>query len=102
VRTASTGRKLNIISDARYRFERGLDPTSPGWGSEMATKMILEICGGEASELVVHGREPAWQRTYTLRYNRIKALTGVEVPEQKTLDILKNLGFKVSGRGEKN
>ena len=52
VRTASTGRKLNIISDARYRFERGLDPTSPGWGSEMATKMILEICGGEASEFV--------------------------------------------------
>ena len=101
VRTASTGRKLNIISDARYRFERGLDPTSPRWGSEMATKMILEICGGEASELVVHGREPAWQRTYTLRYSRIKALTGVEVPEQKTLDILKDLGFKVSGRGEK-
>ena len=64
----------------------------------MATKMILEICGGEASELVVHGREPAWQRTYTLRYSRIKALTGVEVPEEKTLDILKDLGFKVSGR----
>ena len=67
----------------------------------MATKMILEICGGEASELVVHGREPAWQRTYTLRYSRIKALTGVEVPEEKTLDILKDLGFKVSGGGEK-
>ena len=101
VRTASTGRKLNIISDARYRFERGLDPTSPGWGSEMATKMILEICGGEASELVVHGREPPWQRTYMLRHSRIKALTGVEVPEEKTLDILKDLGFKVSGEGEK-
>ena len=100
VRTASTGRKLNIISDARYRFERGLDPTSPGWGSEMATKMILEICGGEASELVVHGREPPWQRTYMLRHSRIKALTGVEVPEEKTLDILKDLGFKVSGEGE--
>ena len=101
VRTASTGRKLNIISDARYRFERGLDPTSPGWGSEMATKMILEICGGEASELVVHGGEPPWQRTYMLRHSRIKALTGVEVPEEKTLDILKDLGFKVSGEGEK-
>ena len=101
VRTASTGRKLNIISDARYRFERGLDPTSPGWGSEMATKMILEICGGEASELVVHGREPPWQRTYMLRHSRIKALTGVEVPEEKTLDILKDLGFKIKGEGEK-
>ena len=101
VRTASTGRKLNIITDARYRFERGLDPTSPGWGSEIAAKMILEICGGEASELVVHGREPSWQRTYTLRHSRIKALTGVEVPEEKTLNILKDLGFKVSGKHEK-
>ncbi len=60
--------------------------------------MILEICGGEASELVVHGREPSWRRTYTLRHSRIKALTGIEVPEEKTLNILKDLGFKVSGK----
>src|SRR5262249_50734014 len=51
-RTAATGRKLGIESDARYRFERGIDPTSAEWGAEVSTRMILEICGGEASELV--------------------------------------------------
>ena len=46
IRVAATGRKLGIHSDARYRFERGLDPTSPWWGTEVATRLVLEICGG--------------------------------------------------------
>lgn len=100
IRTAATGRKLNVISDARYRFERGLDPTSPSWGSEVAARMVLEICGGEASELVVHGAEPDWIRTFTLRHSRILGLTGVEVPEADAIRILKDLGFEVSGAGE--
>jgi phenylalanyl-tRNA synthetase beta chain len=101
IRTATTGRKLNIISDARYRFERGLDSTSPFWGSELAARMVLDICGGEASELVVHGAEPDWKKTFTLRYSRIENLTGVKVPEPDCLRILKTLGFEVSGKDER-
>ena len=52
VRTAATGRKLGISSDARYRFERGLDPAFVGDGLEIATRLMLELCGGEASEIV--------------------------------------------------
>jgi len=100
VRTAATGRKLGIHSDARYRFERGLDPTGPWWGSEIAARLVLEICGGEASELVVHGAEPDWKRTYTLRHSRIENLTGVKVPEADAIRILETLGFEVSGSGE--
>ena len=100
VRTAATGRKLNLLSDARYRFERGLDPTSPFWGTEIATRMVLDICGGEASDLVVHGGEPDWKRSYPLRYSRIKGLTGVELPEADACRILEDLGFTVSGSGE--
>jgi phenylalanyl-tRNA synthetase beta chain len=63
VRTAMTGRKLGIISDARYRFERGIDPAFLLDATELATSLILGICGGEASELVIAGAEPAWQRS---------------------------------------
>ncbi|MDG1887533.1 MAG: phenylalanine--tRNA ligase subunit beta [Alphaproteobacteria bacterium] len=101
IRTATTGRKLNIISDARYRFERGLDATSPFWGSEMAARLVLEVCGGEASELVIYGEEPEWGKTFTLRHSRIEGLTGVKVPEPDCVRILEALGFEVSGAGEK-
>ena len=67
VRTAATGRKLNIASDARYRFERGLDPAFVKDGLEIATRLILELCGGEASEIVTAGAVPDWRRRYVLR-----------------------------------
>ena len=60
---AATGRKLGVLSDARYRFERGLDQTSPWWGVEIATRLVLDICGGEASHVVVAGSEPGWRRS---------------------------------------
>ncbi|MBT5912387.1 MAG: phenylalanine--tRNA ligase subunit beta [Rhodospirillaceae bacterium] len=101
IRTATTGRKLNIISDARYRFERGLDATSPFWGSEMAARLVLDVCGGEASELVIYGEEPEWGKIFTLRHSRIEGLTGVKVPEPDCVRILEALGFEVSGAGEK-
>jgi phenylalanyl-tRNA synthetase beta chain len=62
IRTAATGRRLEIISDARYRFERGLDPAFVGPGLEIATRLILELCGGEASEIVIAGAVPDWHR----------------------------------------
>src|SRR5262249_30239245 len=65
VRTAATGRRLDIISDARYRFERGIDPDFVASGLEIATRLILELCGGEPSEIVVAGAVPEWRREYT-------------------------------------
>ena len=96
IRTAMTGRRHQILSDARYRFERGIDPAAVIEGMEAATRMILDLCGGEASELVIAGREPAWRRTYTLRPARIHALGGVDVPLNATTRILGDLGFAVA------
>src|SRR5690606_36542428 len=61
LRTAMTGRKLGIHSDARYRFERGVDPMAVLPSMEAATRLILELCGGEASEPVVAGGPPEWR-----------------------------------------
>jgi phenylalanyl-tRNA synthetase beta chain len=96
---ASTGRKLGIISDARYRFERGIDPQSVEWGTDVATRLILELCGGEASEITRSGVMPNWRRSYTLRTDRVKNLTAIDVPANRTVDILAKLGFGISGNG---
>ncbi|HEY4166163.1 MAG TPA: phenylalanine--tRNA ligase subunit beta [Reyranella sp.] len=96
---ASTGRKLGVQSDARYRFERGIDPQSVEWGTDVATRLILELCGGEASEITRSGVMPNWQRSYTLRTDRVKDLTAIDVPTDRTVDILTKLGFGVSGHG---
>jgi phenylalanyl-tRNA synthetase beta chain len=95
LRTAATGRKLNLQTDARYRFERGVDPAFVAPGMEIATRLILELCGGEASELVVAGTVPDWQRSYTLRSDRVTTLGGVDVPPAEQRRILEALGFGV-------
>ncbi len=97
---AATGRKLGVLSDARYRFERGLDQTGPWWGAEVAARMVLEICGGEVSETVLNGEGRDWRRKLPLRHSRIAALCGVEVPEDEAKRILTTLGFEVEGSGE--
>ncbi len=99
VRTAATGRKLGILSDARYRFERGLDPQSAVWGTEVAARLILEICGGEASHVVSAGALPACDRRVSLRLARVAALGGVEVPAAEQARILADLGFEVAKNG---
>ncbi len=95
-RTAATGRKLGIHSDARYRFERGVDPGFVETGAEIATRMILELCGGEASELVIAGKPPLQNRKVTLRKTRVKALGGLNAPWADQLDVLRKLGFIVT------
>lgn len=92
---ANTGRSLGIVSDARYRFERGVDPTSTVEGAELATRMILDICGGEASELVRSGDAPAIGKRVTFRPARVERLGGVVVPEPLIKDIFERLGFAV-------
>ncbi|KAA0683008.1 phenylalanine--tRNA ligase subunit beta [Roseomonas genomospecies 6] len=97
VRTAQTGRRLGIDSDARYRFERGVDPAAVLSGMERATRLILDICGGEASDLVIAGEEPQWRRTLTLRPGRVAALGGVDVPRDEQTRILMDLGCEIAG-----
>ncbi|KAF0144518.1 MAG: phenylalanyl-tRNA synthetase beta chain [Rhodospirillaceae bacterium] len=80
VRIARAGRMLAIESEARYRFERGVDPASAVAGAERATRLILDLCGGKASTLVVTGAEPAWQRTFVLRMERFSRLSGFDLP----------------------
>ena len=95
IRTAATGRRLNISSDARYRFERGLDPAFVGDGLEIATRLMLEFCGGEASEVVTAGAVPDWRRRYILRAERPASLGGLDVPAEESAAILRALGCTV-------
>ena len=95
-RTAATGRRLGIESDARYRFERGVDPAFVVAGMEIATRLVLDLCGGEASELVVAGGEPEWRRTVDFRPARVRDLGGVEIAEDEIRRILEDLGFAVT------
>ena len=96
LRIAATGRKLGINSDARYRFERGIDPAFTTVGSEIATRMILDLCGGEASHVVIAGAVPDMSRSYALRKNRVKTLGGADVALDRQKQILETLGFAVT------
>ena len=97
--TAATGRKLGIHSDARYRFERGIDPAFTQMGAEIATRMILDLCGGEASDLVIAGAVPNTARSFTLRKTRVMTLGGEDIPWMEQLRILRDLGFVTSDDG---
>jgi phenylalanyl-tRNA synthetase beta chain len=93
VRTATTGRKLQIESDARYRFERGVDREGTAPGAQYATHLILDICGGEASELVITGGVPLDPREIIFRPGRVHALGGLDVQRDESVAILRALGF---------
>ncbi|MEX0297668.1 MAG: phenylalanine--tRNA ligase subunit beta [Kordiimonas sp.] len=97
VRTAFTGRDQGLITDARYRFERGVDPLFVGQGIEIATRMILDLCGGEVSHVFSAGEKPSWDRTVAFRSERVKTLGGVDLPAADSVSILEKLGFKVEG-----
>ena len=97
VRTAYTGRALKINSDARYRFERGIDPEFTPQGVELATQMIMEHAGGEASDVVIAGAIPDVARAYKLDAARVQSLVGMEIPESTQRQTLTALGFKLEG-----
>ena len=101
MRTAMTGRKLNLQSDARFRFERGVDPEFMEPAMEIATQHVLDLCGGEASNLVIAGAVPNWKRTITLRLDRVRSLGGVELSADEISSILGALGF-VHAKTENN
>ena len=95
IRIASAGRKLDVLSDARYRFERGVDPAFVIDAAHHATRLIIDLCGGEASELVMAGHVPNWQSSITLRSNRVAQLVGLDVSLARQAEILQALGFVV-------
>jgi phenylalanyl-tRNA synthetase beta chain len=94
-RTAKTGRALQINSDARYRFERGIDPAFTVPAVEIATRLIQKLCGGEASEIVTAGAVPAWQRTIAYDPAYLKQLAGFAVDDKDQQAVLQSLGFAV-------
>ena len=97
VRTAYTGRALKINSDARYRFERGIDPEWTPYGIEHATRLILDHAGGEPSEVVMAGQIPDTRRAYKLDAARVQSLVGMAIPESDQRQTLTSLGFRLEG-----
>ena len=92
---AQTGRKLGVVSDARYRFERGVDPDFCVPGAELATRMVVDLCGGEPSRLIVAGDPSHRERAIDFPYSEVKRLTGLEIPRQEGEAILARLGFSL-------
>ena len=92
---AQTGRKLGIMTDARYRFERGVDPEFCVPGCDLATELVLSICGGEPSRIVVAGDPSPPRRSIPFPYGEVKRLLGVSIPRQEGEAILARLGFGV-------
>lgn len=99
INIAQTGRKLGINSDARYRFERGVDPAFMVPGLEFATKLVMELCGGTPSENVVVGKAFGDDRVIDFPVTEVKRLSGVEVPQAEIKRILSHLGFMMAGPG---
>lgn len=97
---AKTGRDLKIITDARYRFERGVDPQFMLPGLDLATRMVIDFCGGEASEIVVEGYTKAPAKIVSFPVSEVKRLTGIEVSADESLSILSRLGFEPKGKGD--
>lgn len=94
---ATTGRALKINSDARYRFERGVDPAFTLPGLDMAVQMVLDLCGGEASDLAQDGAPIDTTRSYTLNPARLVSLVGMDIPEAQQRATLEALGFTLNG-----
>jgi phenylalanyl-tRNA synthetase beta chain len=98
---ARTGRALGIITDARYRFERGVDPRFMVPGLDLATRMVIDLCGGTPSQAVVEGHAEAPLAEIEHHAPEVKRLTGIDVPEAEQLAILARLGFEAEQRGGK-
>jgi phenylalanyl-tRNA synthetase beta chain len=97
VAVAMAGRKLDIITDSRYRFERQVDPQFLLEGAAIATNMILDLCGGQASELVVSGEAPDQKPVVEFDYSEVQKRTGVAIEAAQCQAILESLGFAVDG-----
>ncbi|MEX0744583.1 MAG: phenylalanine--tRNA ligase subunit beta [Phycisphaeraceae bacterium] len=99
-RTARTGRRLGILSDARYRFERGVDPDFVVPGLDLATDLVLDLCGGEPSKIVVAGKPPKPNRPFKFDLSRVKRLSGLDLDNRDIKHLLAALGIALDGKGK--
>ncbi|HET7446924.1 MAG TPA: phenylalanine--tRNA ligase subunit beta [Methyloceanibacter sp.] len=99
-RTARTGRRLNIQSDARYRFERGVDPEFVVPGLEFATELMLQLCGGEASKITIAGKPPKANRPFKFDLDLIERLSGLALEPREIKQLLGALGIELDGKGK--
>src|SRR5208282_6076008 len=97
INIAQTGRKLNVNSDARYRFERGVDPAFMVPGLELATRMVLDLCGGTPSAIVTAGDLDIADRVIDFPLDEVSRLAGVTVPFTELKLVLTRLGFFTAG-----
>ncbi len=100
INIAKTGRSHGIITDARYRFERGVDPEYMMPGLERTTDLVLSMCGGTAAKAKVVGYKGFDRKTVDFPFSEVKRLTGLTVSNDESRQILTGLGFEVSGEGE--
>jgi phenylalanyl-tRNA synthetase beta chain len=98
---AQTGRKLGIITDARYRFERGVDPAFTVPGLDLATGMVMDLCGGEPSERQLAGAIPDRDHAIDFPWTEVKRVSGLDLPRAEAKVILEELGFMVAGAGDR-
>jgi phenylalanyl-tRNA synthetase beta chain len=96
---AQTGRRLGIVTDARYRFERGVDPAFMVDGCELATAMVLDLCGGTPTRVLVRGEPATSGRSIAFPVAEVRRLTGLSVPDDQIRDILRRIGCTVAGEG---
>lgn len=99
IRTAQTGRDTGITSDAQYRFARGVDPGFVVPGLELATRLIVELCGGEPSEVVVAGDIPARPAAFDFDPSYVHRLSGLTIGREGVVEILTRLGFEMAPHG---
>jgi len=97
-----TGRKLNIQSDARYRFERGVDSSSIEWGIDIATKLIMDLCGGEVSEIITDKNDDLNLKIINYDANLTHSLGGIKIDVNEQINILEKLGFKINNIKNEN
>ena len=100
LRTASTGRKAQLQTDARYRFERGIDPAFVVPGLDMATDMVLKLAGGKPSRMKLAGEPPVKKVELTLDFARVEKLGGLKLKDAEIKSILEALGCKVEGKSD--
>jgi phenylalanyl-tRNA synthetase beta chain len=98
LRTAATGRKAGVQSDARYRFERGVDPAFIEPGLDLATALMLEVAGGKPSKARIAGAPPEARTAIRFNFGLIEKLAGIALPEKEIRRTLEALGFSVEGK----
>ncbi|SFM59867.1 phenylalanine--tRNA ligase subunit beta [Methylobacterium pseudosasicola] len=98
---AQSGRRLGIITDARYRFERGVDPAFTLPGLDLATRLVMDLCGGTPSEAKIAGEPPESERIIDFPWTEVRRLAGIELPRIEIKLILETLGFHISGTGDR-